>query len=258
MTSGGTEYLATCPRPGTTFAALRGVFTDPDWRRMGVIKTTNVAWTPTSADDVLELRMGLIRELWPDFASTPPWIAAVNFTGTGQWDGPGEDSAFLALSVFPVGDYSQIFFSADIPSIVSGPSDFAVDVAAVWYFVKFIGGYWFAVPENADDREQEASGLQWPGGGDTINSDEIGSINTLADAINLAAGREGRVENHKSETLLQFSGNSGTLPPNSLTTDTALRRLASAVRNFWGGNLILTGKRPKAQVAVGRGVIVRG
>lgn len=219
--SGAPEHTLKAPQADATLDGLRALMNNPSWRRMVW------EWNAThNKEDGIVAKQSIISAVWPMWQLAPEWTFAVQNPGIGMpWAGIITLRMWWWLGWTNAQGYGF--------SISFDPVNCLVDMAAV-------GVMSWPIEDPGARYESLYSMLQWPGLGDSIGYEEIASLHNLADRLAEAASeRGGQMANARGDTLLKVAGRPVTLLPKEPGQESALRRLAEAVRGYCGADAVL-------------------
>jgi len=269
---GAPEYVLRCPAVAGSWEQLLLTLQDKDWRRgvMFSVMPTDVPGQPSSFIDPwvnfpLGLRVALMDMLWPNRRVVGP--IALDLSQLGPPDPWGHlNSACLtvfrrdwspeidSLTFQGAGSMNYGFFTGEFPILVDVVT-FSRMTYTEWNPWPDPSVNYEMNPTTPGEQEETAAQIQWSGGSGE-NLEEIAALHVLAERIAASADRGGTLYDEKGRKLVSMAGAVTTLAPKRHTLESALHRLASALRGYAGIDLVVTA-RNGAQIAVPDGALVR-
>jgi len=245
--------VLTCPRPEAAMYSLRATNWDLRWRRSVLGGDTGYYSLQREVDLTIAYRQAILELVWGPYHDSR-WAGPQLTYPVDPPDGPTLRVSFLVISHLyqPIQSASYVYTVPPPPTrpVWTFTSDVVVDTAAVCFTDTGL----VDVPDNYPGL---ADWLQFPGGGDVINSAELAALNALAERLAAAsAERSNRVTDHRDRTLLTTGGRPVELPTIAWTADSILKRLARAVAAYAAPDTILLDPKTKAQIGLQSGLLI--
>lgn len=259
---------ADCPSPAATWDAFLAAQEDARWHR-ALVLTVDPLYTlpsgvPEAAAILPALRLAVLQAVWPSLVISDPFGANFN---------PGTSLPGYCLVTWYGILIGSIDFGVTVPlgaswATYTGAPLVAVDRVACISFEGYTPGY-HLVPLTPGDQDALAEVDQWSGGGTGLAGlpEDVDAINHLAEVLDEQIGidpgavaRAPRRDGLSGQalTVARISGAVDELPPFGKTMDAALRRLARAVLNRWGGDTQVYDTRGSGVAVSRRLAVLRG
>lgn len=246
------------PSPTLDMAGWRSVAAHVGWRRCAVVSAD--AYFENGDPGFLKIaRDALVAAVWPaGLEFFPITVYSLGFGCAVDSLSVTFNVVLTAVSALNLASYSA---GPDASSLyLDNVIDVMVDLFP-WIQLRHPypwGSTPWVWPLDPDAQEPMASLMQYASETSlTIPGADVDALNNLADVLSGGQSTDGTLQTHRGRKILSVAGGSVVLPVATGSTENMMHRLATAVRAWLGSSINLRTRRPNANVAPTRGVIVR-